>query len=101
MTTAFDKQMWTSRSHATYSGFKIVPKLDFSQHERDKGIWGWVVTENGCNALPAATWARSQDEATALINIFLAADRDAGKFWNLLFAMRHFAKAAAAEAKAA
>lgn len=89
---------WINRDKIQYAGFDIVAKLDFGQY----GYWdskhrcninaGWVVVENGCNALPGATWAKTQEQAIGLISVFLAVDRDPDKFWHMVHAIKFLSK---------
>jgi len=48
----------------------------------------WYVTRDGANILPGATFARSEDKALQLADVYLVADGDAGKFWHLLRAIQ-------------
>lgn len=70
-----------------YAGLTIKPG-----HERIGTEWSvvWrVLDESGfANILPGATYARSEDEALMLADVYLAVDGDAPKFWHLLRAIQ-------------
>lgn len=61
-------------------------------HERTGTEWSvvWrVLDESGTiNILPGATFARSENEAMMLADVYLAVDGDAPKFWHLLRAIQ-------------
>lgn len=56
------------------SKYRIVPKQDFGR----RGFWidgawvktGFVVTRNGCNCMPGATWFRTVEDAMTGIRVF-------------------------------
>ena len=87
MTLEEDYEAWENGNTVEYAGFVVKPKLDM-------GGWpdkhGWVVTDDiGCNAMPGATWAKTQEQAIHLIDVFLAVEQDGQRFWHLLRAIRH------------
>lgn len=108
---ATDIERWQRGDTVEIGDFRIVPKRDFPKKGFfDKGKWithGWVVIgENNCNALPGATWGRTQDEAVALMNVYVAAGGTANfedslkqspevgkRFWSLLRALQYFSGA--------
>lgn len=71
-----------------YRGFNIVPKRDFwiQPFQNCGGTYkkGYVITDGFCNIMPAATWAHSIIEAKAMIDVFIEADSNSDKFWELL-----------------
>lgn len=87
MTDRFsDYGKWKAGDTCEYAGFTVKPKKDMHGW---KETHGWVVTDGGIvNVLPAATWAKSMDEALGLIDCFLAVDQDGQKFWHLLRAIK-------------
>lgn len=110
-----DFAKWERGIIASYAGFTISPKKDFGKWEKpQEGCpkpHGWVVCgEFGTNALPGGTWAKSFEEASALINVYAAVGGKPGflwatspetrdeaaevgqKFWHLLNAIRFFGK---------
>lgn len=71
-----------------YRGFVIQPKKDFGPN----GILavdgrlvtsGWIVTHEGANILPGATWAEGLHEAKELADAYLQAKGDVAMFWKL------------------
>lgn len=91
--TDAEYEQWKNGTFIEYAGFKIMPKRDFGESgfyddkTRRNVKEGWVVTREGCNPMPGATWAHTQAGATQLIDVFLAVDEDAQKFWHLLRAI--------------
>lgn len=82
--------------------FRIVPKRDFGS---GPGFWlpnagttgtgnygfvksGFVVTDGICNIMPGATWFRTVAEAMSAIRIYIEAQGNAAKFWELMRAER-------------
>ena len=69
----------------SHRGFTVEPKRDFGP----SGFYiggkfiksGFVVTKNGCNAMPAATWFLSVDDAKRAIDTFIDVAGNAEKFW--------------------
>lgn len=93
-----------------YRGFTIQPKRDFGSTPYfldGRNVWhGWnVVSQDGCNALPGATWGRTIADARRLADCLLlaggTAERgDAGmkggscdRFWSLVDASAKKVKA--------
>jgi hypothetical protein len=73
----------------SYMGFTIKPKLDMgsSPHLSHANSYrtGWVVVdEKGCNAMPGASYSTSILEAKASIDIWIQAEFNAEKFWQLM-----------------
>lgn len=77
----------------TYRGFTIKPKLDFGSYpHRNHGnviSTGWVVIKDGCLALPGATWSESILSARASIDIWIEANFNAEKYWELMAPYRY------------
>lgn len=72
-----------------YRRFKIVPKLDFGNspylsHGNTTRSGFIILDEQGSHCMPGATWASSYLDARAMIDIWLEAERDATKFWELM-----------------
>jgi hypothetical protein len=65
-------------SHIEYAGFTIRESRDGK----------FIVTENGANIMPGATYGRTEEEALQLVDVLLAVDRDGQKFWHLLRAIQ-------------
>jgi hypothetical protein len=81
------------RSRIEHGEFTIVPKRDFGAgpgyYVRGRYVKsGWVVTKNGCNVLPGATWAETPEQALDLLHCYIAAgegdDKGGKKFWALV-----------------
>lgn len=68
-----------------HRGFAVEPKRDFGP----SGFYiggkfvkhGFVVTKDGCNAMPGATWFLSVEDAQRAIDTFIDVDGNADKFW--------------------
>jgi hypothetical protein len=45
---------------------------------------GFVVTRNGCNIMPGATWFRTSEAAQEAIRVFDHVKEDPKRFWRLL-----------------
>ena len=69
----------------SHRGFTVEPKRDFGP----SGFYlggkfvknGFVVTKDGCNAMPGATWFLSIEDAKHAIDTFIDVDGNVGKFW--------------------
>ena len=69
----------------SHRGFTVEPKRDFGP----SGFYiggkfikhGFVVTKNGYNAMPGATWFLSVDDAKHAIDTFIDVNGNADKFW--------------------
>jgi hypothetical protein len=79
-----------------YRLFMILPKRDFGTGSGwlIKGKWvkeGWVVTDTAglCNAMPAAAWFQTLDEARHAIDVWIAVKGDAEMFWDVLHPFQH------------
>lgn len=66
-------------SHIEYAGYVIKPP------NRDGKV---IVTKDGANIMPGATWFRNADDAHAAIDILEAVGGDGQKFWHLLRALQ-------------
>lgn len=71
-----------------YRGYTIKPKLDFGKYgfyiDGEYVKTGFVVTDGFCNVMPGATWSQTEDGAKVLIDIYITAEGDAEKFWDLV-----------------
>lgn len=47
-----------------------------------------IVTKDGVNVMPAATWFRSREDARAAIDMLEAVEGDSRRFWHLLRALQ-------------
>jgi hypothetical protein len=69
-----------SHRQTEYRGFGIVPKNDFGQSgylvHGHMVTEGYIVTENGCNALPGAMWVLTVQQAKDAIDDLLKARED-------------------------
>lgn len=77
-----------------YRGFTIEPKLDFGGHpfltHGNVINTGWVViSEDGCLAMPGASWSASILSARATIDIWIESGFNADKFWELMEPYRY------------
>lgn len=86
--------MWQVKNRVVnYRGFSIVPKLDFGQNPYRSHAnvisTGWVITKNGCNAMPGATWDSSLLACRASIDIWIESGFNAEKYWELMEAYRY------------
>lgn len=76
-----------------YRGYSIVPKLDFGDHAYRSHAnvisTGWIVTKDGCNAMPGATWDASILACRASIDIWIESDFNTNKYWELMEAYRY------------
>jgi hypothetical protein len=85
-------------STTNYKDHQIVPKKDFGG---GKGFLidghfiknGFVVTKDGCNAMPGATWFQTTKAAMKAIDDLIVADGDAKIFWELHSARRDYENA--------
>ncbi len=87
-----------SYKFVTHRGYQIEPKRDFGN-----GFFlidgmpcrsGFVVTKDGCNAMPAATWFQTVADAKESINLLMEVGPD--NFW-VAFKMRKAAKSVASD----
>lgn len=92
--TDAEYEQWESGNYKPeYAGFWIKPKRDFGEtgfydsKTRRNVKEGWVIVKDGCNAMPGATWAHNLAEAQQMIDVYMAVDGDAQKFWHLLRAI--------------
>lgn len=72
-----------------YRGFTIEAKKDFSGRGfYDHGFWikeGFVVTDtNGCNAMPAAAWFKTVEEAKEGIDDLIISKKYGYDFWDVV-----------------
>ena len=71
-----------------YRGFTIEPKLDFGSYgyrDNDGTVikTGWIVVEDGCNALPGAIWTKTIEQACECIDFLLESRESGENFWTL------------------
>lgn len=72
-----------------YRGFKIIPKLDMGSYPHlshgNSFRCGFIILdEKGDHCMPGATWSSCYLSARASIDLWLEADRDAKKYWELM-----------------
>lgn len=73
--------------------WRIKPKRDFGSgrgyYVRGEYVkQGFVVTLNGCNVMPAATWFETIPEAMEHLRIWIEVQFDAGRFWRRVMEKR-------------
>jgi hypothetical protein len=78
--TDAEYEQWERGDTTEHAGFFIKPKRDF-------GATGFYDSKTRCNAMPGATWAHNRAEAMQMIDVLMAVDQDAQKFWHLLRAI--------------
>lgn len=66
-------------SHMEYAGYRIPEPNDQGKV---------IVTRNGTNPMPGATWFRTQEDAKAGVDILEAVGRDGQRFWHLMRALQ-------------
>lgn len=81
-TALYDRSGYYSPSHTVeYRGFGIVRKMDFGNqpHLIDGHMVkeGYLAIENGCNALPGATWGQTVQSVKNMIDDLITAREDA------------------------
>lgn len=71
-----------------YKGFIIQPKLDMGATPWRIGPndirKGYVITKDGANVMPGATWALSVSKGKDMIDAFLSSGGDAQNFYQIL-----------------
>ncbi len=82
------KLLISEPSTLKYRGYIIKPKQDFGTHGFFiKGRFikkGFVVVKDGCNAMPAACWFQTIEEAKHGIRVLIKTKGNADHFWEIM-----------------
>jgi hypothetical protein len=89
----YGKQVFNGMVNVTvrdfeYNGFHIVNKLDMGSYPHlshaNSIRTGFVVTKDGCNAMPGAIWFKCMLSAKAGIDLWMESGYTAELFWKLM-----------------